>query len=147
MMLRSATLWIAAALACANPRLPPPETAVTFTCEAGAFASNMLAWALRSAADTATTPRSFRAEYGFTGASTGDWERQIAIVRDPLLCERAARVYAGNTPLRPGEHRVAMIAVGQRYVAVDLSAIKMAGEFMLEAVLDRDFRLIHMFGT
>lgn len=111
------------------------------------MATAIAEWARSSAAEADSSGQLFRAEYGISGATRSAWDRQIAIVRDKATCRRAALAYAESLPLRPGVHEVALVSVGNRYVAVDLGAVRKAGEFMLEAVLDRQFRLLIMLAT
>jgi hypothetical protein len=121
----------------------------SFVCETdpGDMPGTIAEWARSSAAESDSLGQRFRTEYGIAGATRAEWDRQIAIVHDNGACRQAAVAYAGAGPVRPGVHRVALVAVGNRYVAVDLGAIRKAGEFLLEAVLDRQFRLVHMLAT
>ena len=134
-------------LGCAARAKSPSD--VSYTCEKdpGDIPGTITNWARSSAAASDSSGHLFRTEYGISGSTPAEWDRQIAIVRDNDACRRAAIAYADSGPIRPGIHRVALVAVGNRYVAIDLSAIRKAGEFLLEAVLDRQFRLIHMLAT
>jgi len=90
--------------------------------------------------DTAIGP-AFRAAYAVRSP------RDITIISDPSLCALAGRAYIRGDPLPPGHYQVALVRVGRRYVAVNMNTIRYAGEFLLEAVLDSDFRFIEWMGT
>jgi len=139
---------VAAFCACSmlrGPRVIFDAPGIEWLCsrEEGAGASlagAILDWARREASDSATGAR-FRAEYGIADRS------EISIVRDPSLCAQAGRAYVrDDSPLAP-RNEVALVRVGQRYITINLNAIRLAGEFMLEAVLDSKFHFIEWIGT
>lgn len=94
----------------------------------------------RDAADT-VGGAAFRAEYGMRTP------RDISIITDPSLCALAGRAYVEGKSLPPARYQVALVRVGRRYVAINMNAIQLAGEFMVEAELDMNFRIIGWIGT
>ena len=46
-----------------------------------------------------------------------------------------------------GRYRVVLVAIGGRYVVINLNAVKRAGEFVSEAVLDRDCLVVEWIMT
>ncbi len=111
------------------------------------MAQTIAEWARSSAAESDSSGQLFRTEYGITGTTRAEWDRQITIVHDKDACRQAGIAYAQSAPIQPGVHVVALVSVGNRYVTIDLRAVRKAGEFLLEAVLDRQFRFLIMLGT
>lgn len=116
--------------ACAAPGNPAEDMAITIA-----------NWAQRERQDN-TRGAAFRAAYGLAGQAS-----EIATVRDPTLCARAGRAYAQHDSLRPFLYHVALVRIGRRYVALNMNAMHRAGEFMLEAILDDQFRFLGWVGT
>jgi len=104
------------------------------------MASVIADWANRQARDP-TDAAVFRAAYQLAHAS------DIAIVRDASLCARAGRAYAHGDSIPPFLYHVALVRVGKRYIAININNVRKAGEFLLEAVLDSEFRFIEWIGA
>ena len=107
------------------------------------MAGTMLQWA-RSIVDTSNldAARARRA----LGVSSMPAD-SVRLIEDSGACARAGRAYlAGDRPA-PGPHRVVLVKVGERYLAVDMSQVHQSGEFMNEALLDRAFRLLSFLMT
>ena len=140
---------IAALSACSSlgrrPKIITDAQGVQWSCAAnGNAAENMAAviadWATTQARDSSSAT-AFRAAYRLSSPS------DIAIIRDPALCARAGRAYAHGDSILPSHYHVAVVRVGQRYIAINVNNIRKAGEFLLEAVLDSDFRFVEWIGT
>jgi hypothetical protein len=84
-----------------------------------------------------------RHSYGFAPMPAD----RVRLVTDPEACARAGRAYLAEDRPAPGRHRVVLVSVGDRYIALDLNQIGRAGEFMTEAILDRRFRLLSWLMT
>jgi hypothetical protein len=156
MLVRSLTILGVALIStsCVHPHVAsadPPgvrwRCAVSADTVAEAFADNLVAWALRSASTTGQGWREFRQEYNLPMEPTADLQSLVSIVRDPEICARAGRAYADDRFEVPYVYRVVVVAIGNRYVAINLNAVRRAGEFMLEAVMDQQFRVISWIGT
>jgi hypothetical protein len=104
------------------------------------MAGAILQWASRQAADS-VGGQGFRKAYGMSGPA------DLHIVRDTLLCARAGRAYARGDSIASFHYHVAVVQVGQRYIAINVNQTRKAGEFLLEAVLDSGFRFIEWIGT
>jgi hypothetical protein len=98
-------------------------------------------WARREQRDS-VRGAAFRADYRLTGQDS-----DIAIVRNGALCARAGRSYAQRDSLPAFLYHVALVRIGRRYVALNMNAMHRAGEFMLEAILDDQFRFVGWVGT
>jgi len=104
---------------------------------------NIVDWA-RSLVTTTDSDRvQARKNYGFAPMPAD----RVRIVTDVQACARAGRAYLADDRPAPGRHRVVLISVGDRYIALDLNQMGRAGEFMTEAVLDRQFRLLSWLMT
>lgn len=97
-------------------------------------------WAARQARDP-EKGRAFRVAYQLAKPS------DIGIVRDTALCARAGRAYARGASIPAFHYHVALVRVGQRYIAINVNKIQKAGEFLLEAVLDSDLHFLEWIGT
>ena len=127
---------------------PPPvsdQPGVAWSCSDGLGAAESLAgsiasWARTQARDT-LDGTVFRVSHGMSG------ERDVEIIHDPALCARAGRAYAHGDSIRPFHYHIALVRVGRRYVTINPNDVHRAGEFMLEAVLEEDFRFVEWLGT
>jgi hypothetical protein len=107
------------------------------------MAGNIVDWARSLVTSIDSDQVKARHSYGFSAMPADS----VRVVTDSVACARAGRAYlAGERPL-PGRHRVVLVSVGDRYIALDLNQMGRAGEFMTEAILDRRFRLLSWLMT
>jgi len=107
------------------------------------MAGNIVDWARSLVTATDSDQVQARHSYGFSAIPADS----VRVVTDPVACARAGHAYlAGERPV-PGRHRVVLVSIGDRYIALDLNQVGRAGEFMTEAILDRSFRLLSWLMT
>lgn len=141
---------LAAGSGCATLRGPAPPpvsdpSGVRWSCSDGLGASEGMArtiadWARAQARDT-LEGTAFRVGHGMSD------ERDVSIIHDPALCARAGRAYAHGDSVLPLHYHVALVRVGRRYITINLEHVRHAGELVLEAVLEDDFRFVEWLGT
>jgi len=111
--------------------------------ESDGMAGNIIDWARSLVTATDSDQVQARHNYNFSAMPANG----VRVVTDVVACARAGRAYlAGDRPV-PGRHRVVLVCVGNRYIALDLNQIGRAGEFTTEAILDRNFRLLSWLMT
>jgi hypothetical protein len=73
---------------------------------------------------------------------TGVPADSVRIVDNQPDCARAGRAYVEGDRPTHGTHRVALVSVGEHYIAVDETQIARSGEFRNSVLLDRRFRTV-----
>ena len=66
----------------------------------------------------------------------------VRIVDNQADCAKAGRAYLEGDRPTAGTHRVAVVSIGEHYIAMDLAQISRSGEFRNSALLDRRFRTV-----
>lgn len=95
------------------------ERQVRWECapELDGMAGNIVEWARSLVTATDSDQVQARHSYGFSAVPADS----VRVVTDSVACGRAGRAYlAGDRPL-PGRHRVVLVSVGDRYIALDLN--------------------------
>ena len=146
-MCRAAILVLALILlsACVPHRLTRAEHGVEWQCDpdANGLAAAIRDWARGIVSGTTKEAARSRQSYGFSDALADS----VRVVTTQADCARAGRAYLEGARPRQGRHRVALVRVGDRYIAADLDQLGRAGEFMTEAILDRRFKLLSWIMT
>jgi hypothetical protein len=96
-------------------------------------------WVVASTAPQSTKADSFRVRLELPRLPADS----VVIVNDHVVCRRAGLAYirANEQPLTPGNHEVAVIRAGRRYVVRSVTAPARAGEWNIISIFDDKFRL------
>ncbi|HEV8236058.1 MAG TPA: hypothetical protein VGP84_15710 [Gemmatimonadaceae bacterium] len=138
-------LALIALCACAPLRSTGAEHGVEWQCDpdANGMAATILDWARGIVSGTTKEAAELKQSYGFSDVLVDS----VRVVTTQADCARAGRAYLEGERPRQGRHRVALVRVGDRYIAVDLDQLGRAGEFMTEAILDRRFKVLSWIMT
>jgi hypothetical protein len=131
---------VSAAVGCRSWPRSAVDSQVVWECAAdpSGMAGTIRDWARRVIKGTDEASAMARRTAHLTEVSADS----VRIVDNQADCAKAGRAYLERDRPTPGTHPVALVSVGEHYIAIDLAQVSRSGEFRNSALLDRRFRTV-----